>query len=102
MRIAIATERRMAVEATQKVLDGSGKHQLAWVAYDGADAVNRCAESTPDLILMDLILPVLDGVEATRQIIAKTPCTILVVTASPDTQPGKVFEAMSAGALDVT
>jgi CheY-like chemotaxis protein len=53
--------------------------------------------------LMDLTKPVLDGVEATRQIMAKSPCAILVVTAHPDTQSTKVFEAMGgAGALDVT
>src|SRR5436309_8390432 len=100
MRIAIVNDMPMAVGAIQRVLDGSRKHQLAWVAYDGAEAVRRCAEDTPDLILMDLIMPVLDGVEATRQIMAKTPCAVLVVTANQDTQPAKIFEAMGAGALD--
>jgi chemotaxis response regulator CheB len=102
MRIAIVNDMPMAVAAIQRVLDGSRKHQLAWVAYDGAEAVRRCAENLPDLILMDLVMPVLDGVEATRQIMAKTPCAVLVVTANRDTQTAKIFEAMSAGALDVT
>jgi two-component system response regulator WspF len=49
---------------------------------------------------MDLIMPKMDGVEATRQIMAATPCAIVAVTASVENNSGKVFEAMSAGALD--
>jgi chemotaxis response regulator CheB len=45
-------------------------------------------------------MPVLDGVEATRQIMANTPCAILVVTATVDGNSPKVFEALGAGALD--
>jgi two-component system response regulator WspF len=50
---------------------------------------------------MDLIMPVMDGVEATRRIMAATPCAILVVTADVTRNTSKVFAAMGAGALDV-
>jgi two-component system response regulator WspF len=49
---------------------------------------------------MDLIMPVMNGVDATRQIMAKTPCAILVVTATVEGHTGMVFEALGAGALD--
>jgi two-component system response regulator WspF len=49
---------------------------------------------------MDLVMPVMNGIEATRQIMLRTPCPILVVTATVSGNSAKVFEAMSAGALD--
>lgn len=100
MRIAIVNDVMMAIEAVRRVVIGSSGHQLAWVALDGEDAVARCATDTPDLILMDLIMPKMGGVEATRRIMASTPCAIVIVTANVDDNSSKVFEAMGAGALD--
>src|SRR5947209_1245976 len=100
MRIAIVNDVIMALECVRRVVVGSSGHQLAWVALNGEDAVARCASDTPDLILMDLIMPKLDGVEATRRIMATTPCAIVVVTASVEDNSSRVFEAMGAGALD--
>ncbi len=100
MRIAIVNDLAVAVEAMRRTLRHARGHELAWVARDGVEAVERCAKDTPDLVLMDLIMPQMDGVEATRQIMAHTPCAIVVVTASVDQHTSKVFEAMGAGALD--
>ncbi|MDB6109406.1 MAG: cheB2 [Pedosphaera sp.] len=100
MRIAIVNDMVMAVEALRRVLLHARGHELAWIARDGAEAVERCAQDTPDLVLMDLVMPEMDGVEATRRIMARNPCAIVVVTASVNGSSSKVFEAMGAGALD--
>lgn len=100
MRIAIVNDLSLAVEILRRVIAAMPRHQLAWVAVNGAEAVARCKADRPDLILMDLIMPVMDGVDATRRIMAETPCAILVVTASLAGNLNKVFEALSAGALD--
>lgn len=101
MRIAIVNDMAMAVETMRRLLTATPGWTVAWIARDGVEAVEKCAADVPDLILMDLIMPNLDGVEATRQIMAKSPCAILVVTATVDGNLGKVFEAMGVGALDV-
>jgi two-component system response regulator WspF len=49
---------------------------------------------------MDLVMPKLDGVAATRQIMARSPCAILIVTADVSANTSSVYEAMGAGALD--
>ena len=100
MRIALVNDLPMAIEALRRVVATRPEHQVVWTAAHGAEAVLRCAEDTPDLILMDLIMPGMDGVEATRRIMAKTPCAIVVVTADVGGNSPKVFETMGAGALD--
>jgi two-component system response regulator WspF len=100
MRIAIVNDMFIAIEALRRVLMMIAEHEIVWIAKDGAEAVAKCAKDTPDLILMDLIMPVMDGVEATRQIMKRSPCAILIVTASVEQNSAKVFEAMGYGALD--
>lgn len=101
MRIAIVNDLALAAEAIRRALAADGRHQVAWVARDGAEAIDKCRQDTPDLVLMDMVMPGVDGVQATRQIMADTPCPILIVTASVDANSAAVFEAMGAGALDV-
>lgn len=100
MRIAIVNDMLMAVEALRRSVSTRADWKIAWTARNGAEAVEKCAADTPDMILMDLIMPVMNGVEATRRIMRETPCAILVVTATVDGNMPLVFEAMGHGALD--
>ncbi len=100
MRIAIVNDLVMAVEALRRLVLSVPGYEVAWVGRDGAEAVAQCAKDTPDLVLMDLIMPVMDGVEATRRIMKESPCAILVVTATVTGNSSKVFDAMGHGALD--
>jgi two-component system, chemotaxis family, response regulator WspF len=100
VRIGIVNDVLLATEALRRVIVRAGAHDVAWIAHDGAEAVACCERDRPDLILMDLFMPRMDGVEATRQIMARTPCAIIVATARVEEHTGKVFEAMGAGALD--
>lgn len=102
MKIGIANDVAMAAEALRRVIAGTSEHQVLWIARTGAEAVRMCADNRPDLVLMDLNMPELDGVEATRIIMEKTPCAILVVTGQPQDNVSQVFRALGAGALDVT
>jgi two-component system response regulator WspF len=100
MRIGIVNDLRLAVESLKRAVATLPGATIAWVAMDGAEAVSLCGRDLPDVVLMDMIMPVMDGVEATRRIMRATPCPIIVVTATVEGNAGKVFEALGAGALD--
>ena len=100
MRIAIVNDMRMAVEALRRVVTSVNTYEVAWIAEDGEQAVRLCAADVPDVILMDLNMPRMDGAEASRHIMRDSPCAILVVTATVEGNSSKVFEAMGWGALD--
>lgn len=100
MRIGIVNDLSLAVEALRRVVSAIDGLEIAWVAYNGKQAVEFAIKDRPDLILMDLIMPEMDGVQATAEIMKKSPCAILVVTASVGANSSKVFEAMGHGALD--
>ena len=100
MRVAIVNDLRMASEVLRRVLQSMPDAEVAWVAENGQQAVERCQQDRPDLILMDMIMPVMDGVEATRRIMANWPCPILVTTADVKTNISYVYEALGCGAVD--
>lgn len=100
LRIAIVNDLPIALEAIRRVVLGQPGHRVAWVATDGAQAIARCRDDRPDVVLMDMVMPAMDGVEATRRIMRDTPCPILVVTASVEGNASRVYDALGAGALD--
>ncbi|MDN0085174.1 chemotaxis response regulator protein-glutamate methylesterase [Crenobacter sp. SG2305] len=100
MNIGIVNDSPLAVEALRRALALHTDYRISWVAQDGEQAVEMCAWQTPDLVLMDLIMPRLNGIEATRRIMASTPCAILVVTVDIGENAQGVYEAIGLGALD--
>jgi len=100
MRVAIVNDLAVACEALRRVVASDPSLSVAWIARDGAEAIERSARDRPDVVLMDLIMPRVDGVEATRGIMRASPCPILVVTATVTGNAGLVYEALGAGALD--
>jgi len=100
VRIGIVNDVPAAREALRRVVAGLREHEVAWTAADGLEAVTMAERDRPDLILMDLIMPGLDGVEATRRIMHNSACAILVVTATVSGSISLVYEAMGHGALD--
>jgi len=100
MRIGIVNDMKMAVEALRRTIESQPGYEIAGVARNGVEAVKCCIRDVPDLILMDIIMPEMNGVEATKQIMEKAPCAILIVTSSVNQNISLVFQAMGAGALD--
>jgi two-component system response regulator WspF len=100
VKIGIVNDSVMAAEVLRRIVSSDEDHQIIWMAGNGAEAIMHCNHSLPDLILMDIKMPVMNGVEATRRIMKSTPCPILVVTATVTGNSSEVFEAMGAGAID--
>ena len=100
MRIGIVNDLPGIARLLQRVVTMDPANDVVWIAHNGVEAVELCSRDTPDLILMDMMMPVMDGVETTRRIMISTPCAILIVTGSVRTTSTPVFEAMGYGALD--
>lgn len=100
MRIAVVDDRPLAAEAVKRVVARGPGYAVAWTAADGDEAVRKCTADRPDLVLMDLVMPGVNGADATRRIMAACPCPVLIVTATVSGNFGLVYEALGAGAVD--
>ena len=98
VRVLIADDHAIVRKGIRALLSEAGGFEVVGEASNGQEAVLRAAETQPDVILMDLLMPVMDGIEATRQITSQQPqARILVLTSFA--ADNKVFPAIKAGAL---
>jgi DNA-binding NarL/FixJ family response regulator len=97
MRIIICDDQAIVRDGLELLLKLEKDMDVIGLAQDGAQAVELAAQKSPDLVLMDLKMPGMNGVEATRRIRAQNPKTrVLVLTTFDDDE--WVFDAIRAGA----
>jgi response regulator NasT len=59
-------------------------HELLWVARDGVEMIKKCEEACPDLLIADIKMPRLDGIDAVRSVTSRTPIPVILVTGYHD------------------
>ncbi|MCL2503300.1 MAG: chemotaxis-specific protein-glutamate methyltransferase CheB [Coriobacteriia bacterium] len=102
IRAVVVDDSFVARELLVQILQSDPDIEVVGQAKNGAEAVERVAALRPDIVTMDIHMPVLDGLDATEQIMAFAPTPILVVSTSVYGQGmGSAFEALDLGALDV-
>jgi CheY-like chemotaxis protein len=96
--VLVADDNEVAQRLCRRVLEKAGHRVLT--ASDGQEAVNIALADVPDMILMDVAMPGMDGLEAMRQIRAQKP-SMVVVIASAHSMTGDRERFLAAGANDV-
>ncbi len=85
-----------------EVLAGDPEIEVVGEASDGKQAIELCQQLRPDVVTMDMMLPVMTGLAATEYIMAHWPTPILVVSSSTNRgELFKTYDALAAGAVDV-
>ncbi|MFL5952292.1 MAG: response regulator transcription factor [Gaiellaceae bacterium] len=99
IRVVIADDHRMFAEALEAILATDRRLQVAGQAGDGAEAVRLALEVRPDVILMDIAMPVMDGVQATQQIRKQWPtaCVLMLTGSNSRWDVDRAREAGAAG-----
>ena len=97
IRVMVVDDHSIVRVGLNQVLEQSGEFEVVGQAADGEEAVRVAAEVSPDVVVMDVIMPNKDGVEACREIMEANPTTkVVMLTAS--TEEAAVVDAVAAGA----
>ncbi len=97
IRVLLADDHGVIRDGLGRLISALEGVTLVGVAVDGAEAVEQCAVLSPNVVLMDLDMPVMDGIEATKRITAARPQTAVVVLTAFSDRP-RILGALEAGA----
>jgi DNA-binding NarL/FixJ family response regulator len=97
IRVLLADDHGVIRDGLGRLISALEDVELVAVAADGAEAVEQSARCAPDVVLMDLDMPGLDGIEATKRIVAAQPGTAVLVLTSFSDRP-RIMGALEAGA----
>ncbi|WP_194409159.1 response regulator [Microbacterium cremeum] len=97
IRVVIADDQAMVRAGFSALLNAQPDIEVVGLAADGAECLRVVAELAPDVVLMDVRMPVLDGISATRELSATAPATRILMLTTFDVDD-YVFDALSAGA----
>ncbi len=102
LRVLVVEDSDTIRELLVTLLEEDPDIEVVGQARNGTEAVAMTAELDPDVITMDVVMPDMNGLEATRRIMSERPKPIIFVTAHAESSDfDVVFEAMKAGALEV-
>jgi DNA-binding NarL/FixJ family response regulator len=98
IRVLIADDQALVREGFGMILDAQEDIEVIAQAADGREAIERCRELRPDVVLMDIRMPEVDGIEATRRLVADGDGAPRVLMLTTFDENAYVYEAMKAGA----
>ena len=99
IRVAVVDDQRLFTKGLSGLVDMLPGVEVVGVAYNGEEAIALCRKEEPDVVLMDISMPKMDGISATREIKDLLPQTAVVILTGHE-EDEHVFEGIKAGAQD--
>lgn len=99
MRVLVVDDALYMRTMIRDILSGTGRFEIVGEASNGREAVERYVDLKPDLVTMDIVMPELDGIEATREILGRNPSAVIIMCSALG-QEALVIESIAAGAKD--
>lgn len=100
IRVLIVDDSRFIRKRIQEILEEESDFKVVGVAANGKEAILMAAQLEPDVITMDVEMPVMDGISAVKKIMAECPTAILMFSAATHAGARATLDALSAGAID--
>jgi DNA-binding NarL/FixJ family response regulator len=97
IRVAVVDDQRLFAKGISGLVDMVPGVEVVGVAHDGEEGVALCREEEPDVVLMDISMPKMDGISATREIKDLLPQTAVIILTGHE-EDENVFEGIKAGA----